>query len=112
MPPHARPRALSAARESASGPSVRLRCFRCGRWYTTRDPIAPSTVEGVFSLFKRSIIGAYHQVSHKHLGAYLDEFEFRFNNRENPYLFRDTLRRLLGASTVPYRTLISLKAHE
>jgi transposase-like protein len=44
-------------------------------------------VEGVWSLFKRSIVGSYHQVSTKHLDAYLDEFEFRFNNRDNPYLF-------------------------
>jgi len=27
--------------------------------------------------------------------AYLDELEWRFNNRDNPYLFRDTLKRLL-----------------
>lgn len=34
---------------------------------------------------------AYHRLSEKHLPAYLQEFEFRFNNRENPYLFRDTI---------------------
>jgi hypothetical protein len=44
-----------------------------------------NTLENVWSLFKRSIIGSYHQVSVKHLDRYLDEFEFRFNNRENPY---------------------------
>jgi hypothetical protein len=42
------------------------------------------------------------------LDDYLDEFEFRFNNRENPYLFRDTLRKLLGATNLPYRKLVSL----
>ena len=31
----------------------------------------------------------------KHLEAYLNEMTFRFNNRSNPYLFRDTLIRLL-----------------
>ena len=40
---------------------------------------------------------AYHQVSAKHLPAYLDEFEFRFDNRNNPYLFRDTLLRLIAS---------------
>ncbi len=29
----------------------------------------------------------------------------QFNNRENPYLFRDTLTRLLAADTLPYKTL-------
>jgi hypothetical protein len=53
-----------------------------------RGIVHTNTLEGVWSLFKRSIIGSYHQVSVKHL--YLDEFEFRINNRENPYLFRDT----------------------
>lgn len=72
-----------------------------------RGDVHTNTVEGVFSLFKPSIIGAYHQVSHKHLGAHLDEFEFRFNNRENPYLFRDMLRKLLGTTAVPYRTLVA-----
>lgn len=37
-----------------------------------------NTVEGVWSLLKRSIIGSYHKVSAKHLDAYLDELEFRF----------------------------------
>src|SRR5262249_32264454 len=49
-----------------------------------------NTVEGVFSLLDRSIIGAYHKVSTKHLPRYLDEVEWRYNNRKNPYLFRDT----------------------
>lgn len=29
-----------------------------------------------------------------------------YNNRENPYLFRGTLLRLIGAESVPYETLI------
>ena len=40
-----------------------------------------NTVEGIWSLFKRSIIGSFHKISKKHLNAYLDELEFRFNNR-------------------------------
>ena len=31
------------------------------------------------------------------LNRYLDEFEFRFNNRKNGYLFRDTITRLVTA---------------
>ena len=64
-----------------------------------------NTVEGVWSLLKRSIIGAYHKVSAKHLGAYLDELEHRFNNRSNPYLFRDTMRKLITADKLEYKQL-------
>jgi transposase-like protein len=70
-----------------------------------RGDVHTNTVEGVFSLFKRSIVGAYHQVSTKHLDRYLDEFEFRFNNRNNPYLFRDTLLRLIASSNLEYKEL-------
>jgi transposase-like protein len=75
-----------------------------------RGDVHTNTVEGVFSLFKRSIVGAYHQVSVKHLDRYLDEFEFRFNNRNNPYLFRDTLLRLIASSNLEYRTLTQEEA--
>ena len=37
--------------------------------------------------------------------AYLDEMAFRYNNRRNPYLFRDTLMKLIGAENLPYRDL-------
>lgn len=65
------------------------------------------TVESVWSLLKRSIVGSYHKVSVKHLDAYLDELEWRFNNRENPYLFRDTLMKLLQSDSMPYAKLIA-----
>ena len=53
----------------------------------------------MWSLLKRSIVGSYQQVSAKHL----DELEFRYNNRENPYMFRDAMLKLLLAETLPYR---------
>ena len=65
------------------------------------------TVEGVWSLLKRSIVGSYHKVSVKHLDAYLDELEWRFNNRENPYLFRDTLTKLVTSGNLEYKDLTS-----
>lgn len=75
-----------------------------------RGIVHTNTLEGVWSLFKRSIIGSYHQVSVKHLDRYLDELEFRFNNRNNPFLFRDTLLRLLASSNLEYKTLTSKEA--
>jgi transposase-like protein len=63
-------------------------------------------IESVWSLLKRSIIGSYHKVSIKHLDAYLDELEHRFNNRQNEYIFRDTLTKLVNAAKLPYQELI------
>lgn len=71
-----------------------------------RGDVHTNTIENVWSLFKRSIIGSYHQISVKHLDRYLDEFEFRFNNRHNPFLFRDTLLRLLASTNLEYKNLI------
>ncbi|MBU2008706.1 MAG: hypothetical protein KJ624_02450 [Chloroflexi bacterium] len=45
-------------------------------------------------------------MSKKHLDAYLDELEWRFNNRENPYLFRDTLLKLIRSENLRYQKLV------
>ena len=70
-----------------------------------RGDVHTNSIEGAFGLFKRGIIGSFHQVSHKHLDRYLDEFEFRYNNRKNPYLFRETLRRLVAGNHLEYKSL-------
>jgi transposase-like protein len=72
-----------------------------------RGDVHTNSVEGAFGLFKRSIVGSFHQISHKHLELYLDEFEFRFNNRKNPYLFRDTMLKLIGSPNVEYKKLVA-----
>ena len=59
-----------------------------------------NTIEGVWSLFKRSVMGSYHKLSIKHMQSYLDEMAFRYNNRENDYMFRDTILKLVAAETV------------
>jgi transposase-like protein len=64
-----------------------------------------NSVESVWSLFKRSVVGTYHKLSAKHLDAYLDELEHRFNNRDNRFLFRDTLLKLVKAEKLPYAEL-------
>lgn len=68
-------------------------------------PIHTNTVENASSLLKRGIVGSWHKVSAKHLAAYLDEMTFRFNNRKNPYLFRDTIRKLIASPNLEYKTL-------
>ena len=70
-----------------------------------RGDVHTNTVENVWSLLKRSVIGTYHRLSVKHLDAYLDELEHRFNNRDNKFLFRDTLLKLIKAEKLPYQEL-------
>lgn len=70
-----------------------------------RGNVHTNSVESAWSLFKRSIVGSYHQISTKHMAKYLDEFEWRFNNRKNPYLFRDTIMRLIETPALTYAAL-------
>jgi transposase-like protein len=72
-----------------------------------RGDVTTNGIESAWSLLKRSIVGSYHQLSAKHLQAYADEFAFRFNNRENPFLFRDTLLKLIEGDSLPYAQLIA-----
>jgi len=40
-----------------------------------------NTVEGVFSVFKRGMVGTYQHCGEQHLQRYLNEFDFRYSNR-------------------------------
>jgi len=64
-------------------------------------------IESAFSLLKRGIVGSWHKISAKHLSAYLNEMTFRFNNRSNPYLFRDTMQKLIETPVLEYKNLIA-----
>jgi len=46
--------------------------------------VPTNNTEGVWSLFKRSIVRSSHQLSVKHMRAYLNEIVFRHNSRDNP----------------------------
>jgi transposase-like protein len=70
-----------------------------------RGDVHTNTVESAWSLFDRAVIGAYHKLSVKHLPAYLDEFQFRFNNRNNPFLFRDTILALVEGDALTFAEL-------
>ena len=51
--------------------------------YVSGD-VHTNTIEGFWALLKGGIGGVYHSVSTKHLQSYLDEYAFRYNNRDNP----------------------------
>lgn len=39
--------------------------------------------------------------------APLEELEWRFNNRKNPHIFPDTLRRILNTDRLRYKELVA-----
>jgi transposase-like protein len=74
--------------------------LRSKNWTSTQ------TVENAFSLFKRGIIGNYHQLSREHLDRYLGEFCWRYNRRRmQPWMFEMTLVNLLNRKPLPYKLL-------
>jgi transposase-like protein len=46
-----------------------------------RGDVHTNVVENFFSILKRGIFGVYQHVSPKHLGRYLAEYDFRYNQR-------------------------------
>jgi transposase-like protein len=75
-----------------------------------RGDVYTNGVENAWSLFKRSIVGSFHHVSEKHIDRYLNEFDWRFNGRNNPNLYRDTLIRLLESEPMEFKELVEKEA--
>ncbi len=71
-----------------------------------RGDVHTNGIESFWSLFKRGLIGTYHQVSTKHLSRYLSESEYRFNRRKEHNLFSQTLGHLLTTDKMTYAELI------
>jgi transposase-like protein len=42
-----------------------------------------NTIENYWSVFSRGLMGVYHHISRRYIGAYCDEFSFRYNTRKN-----------------------------
>jgi transposase-like protein len=56
-----------------------------------RGAVNTNSIEAVWAVLKRGILGVYHSASAKHLGRYVDEFAFRLNEGK---VSRHTLARL------------------
>jgi len=70
-----------------------------------RGNVHSNGIENFWSLFKRGVIGSFHQVSVKHLHRYLNEFSFRFNNREAEDIFAMIVLRLVIGNALRYAAL-------
>jgi len=62
--------------------------------YVTAGDIHTNTIEGFWSILKRGIYGVYRVVSKKYLQAYVDEYAFRYNNRNNGFMFNVLLEQV------------------
>ncbi len=75
-----------------------------------RDGVTTNSIESVFAVMKRGLIGIYHHASPKHLGRYVDEFAFRLNDGN---VARHTMERLdsfvkaVAGKRLTYKALIA-----
>jgi transposase-like protein len=70
-----------------------------------RGNVHTNSIENYWSLFKRGLIGSFHQVSVKHLERYMAEFDYRFNNRKDGDIFIKTIARMCGTIPMPMAEL-------
>jgi hypothetical protein len=73
-------------------------CSKFAATFTPKPSNPHSRGSGVAS-------GDVARISAKHLAAYLDEMTWRFNNRKNPFLFRDTMLKLIHSDNLEYKEL-------
>lgn len=69
-----------------------------------RGRVHTNTVEGYFSLLKRGLVGTFHHVGEQHLWRYVNEFDFRYNNRKVTDSERaDEALKQIGGKRLTYR---------
>jgi transposase-like protein len=70
----------NVGREFKGGHEVVRHSFK--QYVKPGTDIHSNTIEGVFSLLRRGVMGTFHSVARKHLPNYLNEFQFRWNTRK------------------------------
>lgn len=56
-----------------------------------RNGVHTNTIESFWAIVKRGMMGQFYWVSKKYLEKYMDEFCWRFNNKENPEMFSNLI---------------------
>ena len=62
-----------------------------GKEEYVRGIVHTANIDSFWSLLKRGIMGSFHHVSKEYLPMYVNEFCWRYNNRNNPDIFRAVL---------------------
>lgn len=71
-----------AYRKAAKSFAAHKKSNHGARKWVNEDGSNSNEVEAYFSLLKRGIYGTFHHVSPQHLQRFVDEFDFRWSNRE------------------------------
>lgn len=69
------------AKHYEAGYGVEHQAVDHGKGEYVRGDAHSNTIEGVFSIFRRGMVGTYQHCGEQHLQRYLNEFDFRYNNR-------------------------------
>lgn len=72
-----------------------------------RGSIHTNTIEGVFSMFDRMVIGTYHNLSPKHMQKYANELSFRYNLRTASDCYRFNVMLKNSDVRLTYKNLIA-----
>ncbi len=69
-----------------------------------------NSIENFWSHFKRTIVGTYFQISDQHLESYVNEFSYRFNNRNLSDGSRFDITLANAEKRLTYKELIGRKS--
>jgi len=78
-----------------------------GKGEYVRGNIHSNSAESFWAVFKRGYHGVYHIMSKKHLQRYVDEYAFRYNNRELELqdLFTSVVQKVSNSGKMGYKAL-------
>ncbi len=81
--------------------------IRHGQGEYVRGDAHTNSIESFWAIFKRGYHGIYHQMSPKHLQAYVNEFAYRFNRRGEGLqaVFADVVEKVSQSTKLPYKKL-------
>ena len=84
---------MTTAAIAALARHSRTPSFATGKHEYVIGSVHTQTIDSFWSLLKRGVMGTFHKVSRKHMPLYVAEFQFRYNNRENPDIFGAAIAR-------------------